>query len=167
MHSGETLAAVTAMADTFTCHLDWSGDLDSAWTIETFNRDLRVAFGGVTLPMSAAPSFHGDPSRPNPEQLFVAAVSACQALTFLFLAARDALVVVAYTDDAEGTLQLSEGHRRMTHVALRPRISVVDAASVDKARALVAKAHRVCYIANSVTAVIDIDPVIEVAACAA
>ena len=153
------------MPDTFTCHLDWSAGIDSAWTVETVSRDLRVAFGGVTLPMSAAPRFHGDPTRANPEQLFVAAVSACQALTFLFLAARDAVVVVAYTDDAEGTLQLSEGHRRMTHVVLRPRISVVDAASVEKARALVAKAHRACYIANSVTALIDIEPVIEAAAC--
>jgi organic hydroperoxide reductase OsmC/OhrA len=154
------------MADTFTCHLDWSGGVDSAWTVETVSRDLRVAFGGVTLPMSAAPRFHGDPARPNPEQLFVAAVSACQALTFLFLAARDAVVVVAYTDDAEGRLELDQGRRRMTRVVLRPRIGVVDAASVDKARALVAKAHRACYIANSVTAVIEIEPVVEVGACA-
>ena len=63
------------MADTFTCRLDWTGGLHSAWTVATFNRDLRVAFGGVTLPMSSAPSFHGDPARPNPEQLFVAALS--------------------------------------------------------------------------------------------
>jgi organic hydroperoxide reductase OsmC/OhrA len=154
------------MADTFTCHLEWSGGVDSAWTVETLNRDLRVAISGISLPMSAAPSFHGDPTRPNPEQLFVAAVSACQALTFLFLAARDAVLVLAYSDDAEGTLQLADGRRRMTHVVLRPRICVVDAASVDKVRALVAKAHKACYIANSVTAAIDIEPTVEVAACA-
>ena len=152
------------MADTFTCRLDWTGGLDSAWTVATFNRDLRVAFGGVTLPMSSAPSFHGDPARPNPEQLFVAALSACQALTFLFLAARDAVVIVGYHDDAEGTLQLSEGRRRMTHVVLRPRIQVVDAGAVEKARALIPKAHRACYIANSVTAAVEIAPVIEVVA---
>jgi organic hydroperoxide reductase OsmC/OhrA len=155
------------MADTFTCHLDWAGGVDAAWTVETVSRDLRVGFGGVSLPMSAAPRFRGNPTRPNPEQLFVAAVSACQALTFLFLAARDAVLVVTYTDDAEGTLEVSEGQRRMTRVVLRPRISVVDATSVDRARALVAKAHRACYIANSVTAVIEIEPVIEVVACAA
>jgi organic hydroperoxide reductase OsmC/OhrA len=155
------------MADTFTCRLDWFGGVDSAWTVETVSRDLRVAFGGVTLPMSAAPRFHGDPARPNPEQLFVAAVSACQALTFLFLAARDAVVVVSYTDDARGVLELAEGRRRMTRVKLQPRISVIDAASVDRARALVAKAHRACYIANSVSASIDIEPAIEVAANAA
>jgi organic hydroperoxide reductase OsmC/OhrA len=155
------------MADVFTCRLAWSGTLDSAWRIETFNRDLQVSFGGVSLPMSAAPGFHGDPSRPNPEQLFVAALSACQALTFLFLAARDAVVIVGYDDDAEGLLQLDEGRRRMTEIVLRPRIRVVDAASVDKARALVVKAPRACYIANSVTAAVTIEPVIEVVACAA
>jgi organic hydroperoxide reductase OsmC/OhrA len=117
--------------------------------------------------MSAAPNFHGDPARPNPEQLFVAALSACQALTFLFLAARDAVVVVGYHDEAEGTLQMSEGRRRMTHVVLRPRIRVVDATAVEKARALIPKAHRACYVANSVTAAIDIEPVIEVVASAA
>ena len=73
-------------------------------------------------------------------------------------------MIVGYHDDAEGTLQLSEGRRRMTHVVLRPRIQVVDAGAVEKARALIPKAHRACYIANSVTAAVEIAPVIEVVA---
>jgi organic hydroperoxide reductase OsmC/OhrA len=46
------------------------------------SRDLAVSVDGVTLPMSSAPGYGGDPSRVNPEQLFVAALSACQALTY-------------------------------------------------------------------------------------
>ena len=54
--------------------------------------------------MSAAPAYKGDGSRANPELLLVSALSSCQALTYLFLAARAGVAVTAYTDDAEGHL---------------------------------------------------------------
>jgi organic hydroperoxide reductase OsmC/OhrA len=156
------------MTSTFNCRLDWSGAIASTSRgVETFSRDLTVSFGGAMLPMSAAPDFHGDPSRVNPEQLYVASLSACQALTYLFLAARSAVVIVSYADDAEGTLQLSEGRMRMTRVVLRPRIVVADEASVAKARELIERAHRACYIANSVSAAVAIEPIIDAAARAA
>lgn len=49
-------------AETFAAHLDWT-------------------LGHTILPMSSAPAYRGDPSRANPEQLFVGALSACQAVT--------------------------------------------------------------------------------------
>ena len=79
------------MSDTFNAHLTWTGGaLRAAGAVDTatFSRDLEVRFGELMVPMSSAPAFHGDPSRVNPEQMFVAAISACQALTFLALAAR-------------------------------------------------------------------------------
>ena len=45
------------------------------------------------------------PRRPfaaNPEQLFVAALSACQALTYLVLAAKNQIAVVDYTTMPKG-----------------------------------------------------------------
>ena len=155
------------MASTFISHLVWSGALQPARTVESFSRDLTVSVGGVTLPMSAAPDFHGDALRANPEQLFVASLSACQALTYLFLAARSTIAVVGYTDDAIGTLGMQDGRMRMTDVVLRPRIVVADEATIPGARELVDKAHRVCFIANSVRCAVEIEPRVEAAARAA
>ena len=108
------------MADVFISHLDWTGagkgpTRDPA----TFSRDLQVSVDAVTLPMSSAPSYRGDPSRANPEQLFVASISACQALTYLFLAAKNGVAVISYTDDAEGRLGMVDGKMRMSRVTLR------------------------------------------------
>lgn len=71
--------------------------------------------------MSAAATYRGDASL-NPEQLLVASLSACQALTCLFLAARTGVAVVAYADEAEGTPGLIEGRVRMARVALAPGV---------------------------------------------
>lgn len=152
------------MQSTFVSRLVWSGAIQPSRGTATFSRDLTVSFGGVTLPMSAAPDFRGDPSRANPEQLFVASLSACQALTYLFLAARNGLAVVSYTDDAEGLLVDIDGKMRMSRVTLRPRIAIAAGTSETVAQELVEKAHHACFIANSVLAVVEIEPSIEVAA---
>ena len=115
---------MAATSSSFVSELVWSGALQTARGREGFSRDLTVTCGGVKLAMSAAPEFHGDPLRANPEQLFVASLSACQALTFLFLAARHRIAVTSYSDAAVGTLESEDGRMRMTRVVLMPRISV-------------------------------------------
>jgi organic hydroperoxide reductase OsmC/OhrA len=112
----------------------------------------------AVLAMSSAPGYRGDPSRVNPEQLFVTALSACQALTYLFLAAKHQVAVVGYRDDAEGQLGLVDGKIRMSRVTLRPTITLDAGANEARARELVAKAHASCFIANSVAAPVDIVP---------
>ena len=94
----------------------------------------------------------------NPEQLFVAALSACQALTYLFLAAKNRIPVVGYRDDAEGRLGGVDGKVRMSRVILQPRITLEAGASEMRARELVAKAHEGCFIANSVSTPVEIEP---------
>jgi organic hydroperoxide reductase OsmC/OhrA len=158
---------VDAMADIFVSHLDWSGAArgptrDAA----TFSRDLNVTIDAITLPMSSAPGFRGDPSRVNPEQLFVASLSACQALTYLFLAARNQIAIVQYSDDAQGWLELVDGKMRMSRVLLRPRITLEPGADEATARQLVERAHANCFIANSVAATVAIEPALEFAATA-
>jgi organic hydroperoxide reductase OsmC/OhrA len=146
----------------FVTTLVWSGAAHGATSHpERFSRDLDVSFGTCELPMSSAPDYRGDASRANPEQLFVAALSSCQALTFLYLAARKGIHVVGYADDAEGELESVDGRLRMTQVRLRPRI--VTAGDVDAADvvALVHKAHHGCFIANSVTAAVEIVPAVS------
>lgn len=159
------LAVLTVMSDVFFSHLDWSGGAKGGTRdVATFDRDLEVSIDGTTVPMSAAPAFGGDPRRVNPEQLYVASLSACQALTFLFLAARDHVLVTGYSDDAIGELAMVDGKLRMSMVKLRPLITLDPSADVDKVRALVEKAHRQCFIGNSVSATVDVEPDIGFAA---
>jgi organic hydroperoxide reductase OsmC/OhrA len=147
------------MADVFRCRLEWTGAAKgSTRDPATFSRDLSVSMDAITLPMSSAPRYRGDPSRANPEQLFVASLSACQALTYLFLAAKNGVAVVAYADDAEGCLGAVDGKIRMSRVTLRPRITLEAGANEVRARELVAKAHEGCFIANSVATPVDIEP---------
>jgi organic hydroperoxide reductase OsmC/OhrA len=159
---------VTYMADIFTSQLVWAGAAKGA-TLDpaTFSRDLNVTLGAQTLSMSSAPRYSGDPLRSNPEQLFVASLSACQALTYLFLAAKNHVAVIAYVDDAEGRLELVDGKMRMSRVTLRPRITVEAGTSEAKACELVEKAYQACFIANSVSARVEIEPRVELAPASA
>ena len=147
-----------AMTHIFFSHLDWSGAAKgSTRDVATLDRDIEVTMDGTTVPMSAAPAFGGDPLRVNPEQLYVASLSACQALTFLFLAARNHLLVTGYADDAVGELAVVDGKLRMAAVTLRPQITVNPEADVAKARLLVEQAHRQCFIGNSVSAKVHVE----------
>lgn len=150
------------MSETFTTLLDWSGAAKGATRdAAAFSRDLELAACGRLLPLSSAPGFKGDPARLNPEVLFVGALSACQALTYLFLAARKEVVVTAYVDNAEGVLEMVDGRMRMSRVTLRPKITLEEGSDEATARALVSRAHDGCFIANSVSAAVDIEPVFD------
>jgi organic hydroperoxide reductase OsmC/OhrA len=150
------------MAETFTTLLDWSGAAKGATRdAAAFSRDLELSACGMSLPLSSAPGFKGDAARLNPEVMFVGALSACQALTYLFLAARKQVVVTAYVDAAEGVLETVDGKMRMSRVTLRPRITLEAGSNEATARALVSRAHDGCFIANSVTATVDIEPVFD------
>jgi organic hydroperoxide reductase OsmC/OhrA len=153
------------MTHVFFSHLDWAGAVKGATReVATLDRDLDMTIDGTTIPMSSAPAFGGDPRRVNPEQLYVASLSACHALTFLFLAARNHLLVTGYSDDAVGELAMVDGQMRMAAVKLRPQITLDPGADTAVARALVEKAHRQCFIGNSVSARVDVEPDISFAA---
>ena len=148
------------MADVFLSHLEWTGYNARPASSASFSRDLAVSIDGITMPVSAAPGYGGDPARANPEQLFVAALSACQALTYLFLAARSGVRVVGYTDDAEGQLGNDGGRMHMSQVTLRPRITLEPGSDEARALALVEKAHEQCFIGNSVSTQVQLVPTV-------
>lgn len=151
------------MAHLFLSHLEWTGAASGTGDLATLDRDLDVSIDGLTMPMSSAPAFGGNPLRANPEQLYVAAVSACHALTFLFLAARSRVLVTGYADDAIGELAIVDSKMRMATVKLRPLITLDPSVSIEKARALVEAAHRQCFIGNSVLAAVSVEPTFTVA----
>jgi organic hydroperoxide reductase OsmC/OhrA len=127
---------------------------------ETYPRDHVWTFeGGVRVPATAAPAFRGDPKRVDPEAAFVAALSSCHMLTFLAIASRKRLVVDAYEDDAVGFLAKNEaGKLAMTRVVLRPRaVFAGTPPNAEQLADLHERAHRECFIANSVVTQVDVE----------
>ncbi len=145
------------------CTVEWSG-AHSGPTLDarTFSRDSLVTFSGrPPLPMSAAPEYQGDGTRVNPEELFVASLSTCQMLTYLFEAARAGVHVLSYTDEADGELTLKDGRMRMVRVTLRPNIVIDPNSDMERATALVDRAHDGCFIANSINCAVELAPVVS------
>lgn len=142
--------------------LEWTGAAQGP-TIgyRDYSREyvLRIA-GKPDLVGSADPTFLGDAARHNPEDLLLAALSSCHMLSYLALAARAKLHVVAYEDEAEATMVLDKGGGHFTEAMLRPRVTVVKGADLDLARTLHAEAHKVCFIAASVNFPVRNEPVI-------
>ncbi len=121
--------------------------------------------GGITVPASASPGVVPLPfSRAeavDPEEAFVAALSSCHMLTFVDMARRAGIVVDSYEDEAVGQMErIAPGKMAITKVTLRPRIAFGGVAP-DKAKLdeLHHQAHEFCFIANSVTTEIAIEPV--------
>jgi organic hydroperoxide reductase OsmC/OhrA len=135
----------------------------SDFAYDTYNREHTIAFknGSIVVPGSAAPEFKGDGTGADPEEQFVAALSACHMLTFLAVAARKRLAVDTYDDDARGHLEKGkDGKFRVTSVTLRPRVRFgadtnVDSPTLDELHRL---AHNGCFIANSVTTTVTVEP---------
>lgn len=133
----------------------------TSFEYETYNRNHTWSFGdGLELPASAAPEFFGDPSRVDPEQAFVAALSSCHMLTLLAIAAKKRWVVERYEDAAIGFMEKDDaGRLAVTRVLLRPKIEFggSTAPSDDDLHRLHDQAHRNCFIANSVRTQITVE----------
>jgi len=127
---------------------------------------IWVFDGGVTIPASASPSVVPQPwSNPggvDPEEAFVAAISSCHMLTFLYLASKEGFQIDNYEDEAVGLMTKNEkGVPWVCLVKLNPRTTYSGGklpAPTDKAR-LHHLAHEQCYIANSIKTEITVCPV--------
>ena len=139
-------------AHRFAARLRWTGGASGpALDYATYSRDYVVEIDGKpSLRGSADAHFRGDGSLHNPEDLLVAALSACHLLSYLAQCSRAGIAVVAYDDDATGEMTLIDGKIRFREVMLRPRVAITDPARIDEAMALHERAHADCFIANSV-----------------
>ena len=146
-------------------NLKWTGNKgEGTSSYRSYSRDHE--FSGTGKPMlagSSDPTFHGDASRYNPEELLVAALSACHLLTYLHLCAVNKVVVIDYADDASGQMkETDDGGGQMTEVMLRPQVRITAASDRAMALKLHSQAHGLCFIARSVNFPVRNEPVIEV-----
>lgn len=148
---------------TYDVTVTWTGDDgEGTATYRSYRRDNVVTAEGLPdLAGSADPAFRGDPTRWNPEQLLVAALSQCHLLTYLHLCATNGVVVSGYVDDAHGEMTLNRDHSgQMASVTLRPRVTVADAGMVERAVALHHDVPDLCFIARSVNFPVRHEPTV-------
>ena len=121
-----------------------------------YSRGHAITFdGGVTVPGSASPHVVGKwavAEAADPEEMLVAALSACHMLTFLHLARLAGFTVAAYRDRAEGVMaEIAPGRQAVTRVTLHPDIAWAgEGPEAAQLAELHHAAHAGCFIANSV-----------------
>jgi organic hydroperoxide reductase OsmC/OhrA len=144
----------------------WQRGADETFTDKRFSRGHQWSFdGGLTVRASSSPQVvpkFSDPAGVDPEEAFVASLSACHMLTFLWVAAGKGFTIDGYVDEASGVLgKNAKGKSMVTAVTLRPKVVFSgdlrpDAAALE---AMHHAAHEDCFIANSVTTEVRWEPV--------
>ena len=152
----------TATTHRYTARCSWRGSTGEGYERYAREHEATAPPAEAALALSADPHFRGDPERLKPAQLLVLAAASCQLLSFLAVAARGRIDVRAYDDDAEGVMPEDDPPARITRITLRPRIVVGPGPTEDRVRRLVDLAHRECYIANSLTTAVEVEPAIEI-----
>jgi len=123
-----------------------------------YSREHTWTFdGGLTVPASPSPSVvpapWSNPANVDPEEAFVAAISSCHMLTFLYLAAKQGFQVDSYHDEAIGVTTKNErGVPWGSAVTLHPKLvyggeKTPTPAEVERLHHL---SHEQCFIANSI-----------------
>ena len=121
-----------------------------------YSREHTWSFdGGFVVPASPSPSSvkepYSNPANVDPEEAFVASISSCHMLTYLFLASRQGYQIDSYHDEVYGVMTKNKkGVFWVSTVTLRPKIAfsgdrTPSAADVANLHHL---AHEQCYIAN-------------------
>ena len=143
-----------------TCH--WAGD--TAMGYESFDRAHTSSAppASTELMLSADPAFLGHPQMLNPEQLLLVSASSCQLLSFLAIAARARVQVLEYDDHAEAEMPEDNKPMRLTKLILRPRIVVGPGVKEERILKLTEMAHKQCYISNSLSTEILVEPTVEI-----
>jgi len=150
----------------YTATVLWTRQPSEVFKDNRYSRAHVWSFdGGITVTASSAPSVVPLPlSKPDavdPEEAFVASLSSCHMLFFLFHAAKFGAVVDRYEDAAVGTLAKNEqGRQWMNRVELKPKVTWGEGKTPSAAEleALHHKAHEDCYLANSVKTEVVVVP---------
>ena len=134
-------------------NLQWTGNTGKGTeTYRGYERAHTISVEGKPIiEASSDPSFRGEKSKYNPEEMFLASLSSCHMLWFLHFCSVASIVVLDYTDAATGTMiESDDGNGKFSEVILRPVVKVKEEWMIEKTTALHDKAHHFCFISNSV-----------------
>lgn len=144
----------------------WTGNTgEGTANYQAYDRAHEISVAGKPIiPGSSDPSFRGDPTRYNPEELLVASLSTCHMLWYLHLCANAKIVIIEYRDHPIGIMAESkDGGGQFTEVTLKPVVTVTADSDSALAEQLHEKAHHLCFIANSMNFPVRCEPLLQVA----
>jgi organic hydroperoxide reductase OsmC/OhrA len=123
--------------------------------------------GGIDVPASSSPHVVPLPmsveNAVDPEEAFVASLSSCHMLTFLYVAAKRGFVVDSYRDEATGIMQKdAAGKLAITRVTLHPDVRFIGhrLPTRDEITEIHHEAHEECFISSSVRTDVRCEPVV-------
>lgn len=137
----------------YSLNLKWTGNRGAGTSgYSAYSRSHIISKENkAEISASSDPAFHGDRSKYNPEELFLAALSSCHMLWYLHLCAEAEVIVLDYEDRPEGSMkEEADGRGYFQEVILNPVVKVKEATMMEKALQLHDKAGSMCFIANSV-----------------
>lgn len=149
------------MSHSYVSRIVWTGNRGTGTSgYRDYDRTWNVAIPGKpVVECSNDPLLGGDPTRMNPEDMLLSALSACHMLWFLHLASDAGIAVIAYEDEPEGVAEIGKGGAgRFLSATLRPVITVIPETDTVRAEALHGRIHDVCFIARSVNFPIHCEP---------
>jgi organic hydroperoxide reductase OsmC/OhrA len=138
--------------------IDWKRNPAHDFLKGKYSREHTWTFdGGVTVAASPSPSVDptpwSNPAHVDPEEAFVASISSCHMLTYLYLASREGFQIDSYQDESVGHMTKNErGVAWISKVVLNPKLTYNGEkrpTPADEAR-LHHQSHEQCFIANSV-----------------
>jgi len=137
----------------YSSNIQWTGNNgEGTLNYGAFERSYTISIENkLDILGSSDPSFMGDDTKHNPEELLVASIAACHMLWYLHLCSQAGIVVKDYVDKATGIMvETLEGGGCFTEVELNPIVKVSESSMIEKANELHKKANELCFIANSV-----------------
>jgi organic hydroperoxide reductase OsmC/OhrA len=130
---------------------------------DSARRGRTLAPGKPDVEIGSPPEFKGEVGVWAPEDMLVAALNACIMLTFVAFAQGKKLEFVAYESAAEGLLENIDGKYRIVEVSVRPIVIFNSEADIAAARTIMADVKANCFISNSITADVKLDPQFKLA----
>lgn len=147
---------------TYQITIAWTGNLGTGTSAyNSYNRSHFISSEGKpSILCSSDPLFRGDPLKWNPEELLLASIANCHMLWYLHLCTDNKIIVHTYQDRPTAVMQIEkDGSGKFIEVTLNPRVEIENLQQKELARELHTKAHRYCFIANSMNFPILINPV--------
>lgn len=153
---------------TYTAQIRWERG-DQAFLDNRYSRAHKWIFdGGIEVAASSSPHVVPLPmsmeAAVDPEEAFIASLSSCHMLWFLFIAARERYRVDYYQDHATANVGKNpEGKIAVLRVSLHPKVRFSgDRIPTESEHARFHhEAHEKCFIANSVKAEVTCEPALE------
>ena len=128
---------------------------DGKMTPDNYSNVHEIVFTSKNkITADSAPDWRGNEINCNPEQTLAASLSSCHLMTFLALAAKMKWPVISYKDKAVATLgKNSKGQMSVIKLELNPKVEFSNKFIVDpnEMKKVQDRAHRYCFIANSLS----------------